>query len=217
MFGGEPYAGCVIVQHCTHCVGSPALTVIVASFILPHCDEAETLTFTFLQISPYVCVYRQRYRAENVNANKQWDRWGKGQYGKDDKQKDVRLTLGGDLARANEVALIPDEDDGGLGLSLPQEKPELSGAVETTPVGHWKHQDTHLTQQSRQVLRDTQRPYSGWYLNIYCGWGARTDSINCSHKYCCQSFLCRITVEVLPAENNSSIWNPLWLSEKLLQ
>lgn len=55
---------------------------------------------------------------------------------KDDKQKDARLTLGGDLARANEVALIPDEDDGGLGLSLPQEKPELCGAVETTPVGH---------------------------------------------------------------------------------
>lgn len=60
MFGGEPYAGCVIA-HDTHCVGSPALTVIVASFILPHCDEAETLTFTFSQISPYVCVYRQRY------------------------------------------------------------------------------------------------------------------------------------------------------------
>lgn len=69
MFGGEPYTGCVIVHDCTHCVGSPALTVIVASFILPHCDEAETLTFTFSQISPYVCVYRHRYRAENVNAN----------------------------------------------------------------------------------------------------------------------------------------------------
>lgn len=69
----------------------------------------------------------------------------------------VHLTLRGDLARANEVALITDEDDWSLWLSLPQEKSELSGAVETTPVSHWKHQDAHLTQQSRQVLRDSQR------------------------------------------------------------
>ncbi len=49
---------------------------------------------------------------------------------------EVRLTLRGDLTRANEVTLITDEDDGSLGLSLPQEKSELSSAVETTPVSH---------------------------------------------------------------------------------
>lgn len=48
----------------------------------------------------------------------------------------VHPTLIGDLARANEVTLITDEDDGSLGLGLSQEKPELSGAVETTPVSH---------------------------------------------------------------------------------
>lgn len=71
-------------------------------------------------------------------------------------QMEVHLTLTGDLTCANEVTLITDEDDGSLGLSLPQEKSELSSAVETTPVSHGKHQDTHLTQQSRQVLRDRQ-------------------------------------------------------------
>lgn len=49
---------------------------------------------------------------------------------------EVRLTLSGDLTRPNEVTLITDEDDGSLGLSLPQEKSELSGAVKTTPVSH---------------------------------------------------------------------------------
>lgn len=48
----------------------------------------------------------------------------------------VRLTLRGDLTRANEVTLVTDEDDGSLGLSLPQEESELGGAVETTPVSH---------------------------------------------------------------------------------
>ena len=126
------------------------------------------------QIPSWKCQ-RQPWR-QNPHDSKQWDRWGKGRHGKFDKPKDGRLTLRGDLACANEVALVPDEDDGGLGLRLPEEEPELSGAVEATPVGHWKHQDTHLTQQSRQVLRDTHRPYSGLYLNMYSGRGAGTDS-----------------------------------------
>lgn len=73
----------------------------------------------------------------------------KGQRGK----TEVGVTLKGDLTRANEVALVADEDDGCLGLSLPQQKSELSGAVEATPVSHRKHQDAHLAQQGRQVLR----------------------------------------------------------------
>lgn len=65
-----------------------------------------------------------------------------------------RLTLRGDLPRADQVALITDEDDGRLGLILPQEEPQLSGAVETASVRHREHQDAHLAQQSRQVLSD---------------------------------------------------------------
>lgn len=45
-------------------------------------------------------------------------------------------TLRGDLTRANEVALITDQDDGSLWLSLPQEESQLSSAVETAPVSH---------------------------------------------------------------------------------
>lgn len=49
---------------------------------------------------------------------------------------EVHLTLRGDLTRADEVTLITDQDDGRLRLGLPEEKSELSGTVETTPVGH---------------------------------------------------------------------------------
>ena len=58
--------------------------------------------------------------------------------------QDGHLTLGADLTRADEVALVAHEDDGSLRLSLSQEEPELSGAVETPPVGHREHQNTHL-------------------------------------------------------------------------
>lgn len=70
----------------------------------------------------------------------------------------------GDLTCANKVTLITNEDDGSLGLSLSQEKSELSSAMETTPVSHRKHQDTHLTLQSRQVLGD--REHNGCYSNV---------------------------------------------------
>lgn len=73
-----------------------------------------------------------------------------------DVKLEVGLTLRGDLARANQVTLITYEDDGSLWLSLPQEKPELSGAVETSPISHRKHEDTHLTLQSRQVLGEAE-------------------------------------------------------------
>lgn len=62
-----------------------------------------------------------------------------------------------DLARAHQVTLVTHEDDGSLRLSLPQEKPQLSGAVETAPVGHGEHQDTNFTLQSRQVLQRGQK------------------------------------------------------------
>lgn len=63
------------------------------------------------------------------------------------------LTLTGDLTGANEVALVPHKDDGSLWLSLPQQKSQLGSAVEAAPVRHWEHQDAHLAQQRRQVLR----------------------------------------------------------------
>lgn len=69
----------------------------------------------------------------------------------------VHLTLSSDLTCANKVTLITDEDDGSLRLILPQEESQLGGTVETPPVGHWKHQDTHLTLQHRQVLRGRER------------------------------------------------------------
>lgn len=49
---------------------------------------------------------------------------------------EAHLTLTGNLTCANEVTLITDKDDGSLGLSLSQEKSELSSAVETPPVSH---------------------------------------------------------------------------------
>lgn len=79
----------------------------------------------------------------------------------------VPHTLRGDLTCADEVTFITHEDDGSLGLSLSQEKSELSSAVETTPVSHWKHQDTHLTLQSRQVLRDRGRHMNSQYCSRY--------------------------------------------------
>lgn len=81
--------------------------------------------------------------------------------------KDNRLTLRGDLTRANEVTLITNEDYWSLGLSLSQEKPKLRGTVEATPVSHRKHQDAHLTLQSRQVLNDKHRD-RGWCIFVLC-------------------------------------------------
>lgn len=63
----------------------------------------------------------------------------------------------GDFTGAHQVALVTHEDDGSLWLSLPQEKSQLSGAMETAPVGHRKHQDANLTLQRRQVLQRRQR------------------------------------------------------------
>lgn len=63
-----------------------------------------------------------------------------------------KRTLSRDLARANQVALVTDEDYGSLRLRLSQEETELGRAMETAPVGHGEHQDTHFTLESRQVL-----------------------------------------------------------------
>lgn len=48
----------------------------------------------------------------------------------------AEFTLEGDLAGANQVALVAHEDDGSLRLRLPQEESQLGGAVETAPVRH---------------------------------------------------------------------------------
>lgn len=72
------------------------------------------------------------------------------------------LTLSGDLARSDQVALVAHEDYGCLGLSLPQEEPQLSRSVEAPPVGHRKHQNADLALQSREVLRGLR------------GWGGGT-------------------------------------------
>lgn len=61
------------------------------------------------------------------------------------KKIEAHHTLIGNFTCANEVTLVTDKDDRSLGLSLSEEKSKLSGAVETTPVSHWKHQDTYLT------------------------------------------------------------------------
>lgn len=74
-----------------------------------------------------------------------------------DELRQEGFTLRADLTCAHEVTLVTHEDDGSLRLRLPQEKPQLSGAVETAPVGHREHQDTNLTLQSRQVLKRRQR------------------------------------------------------------
>lgn len=82
------------------------------------------------------------------------------------------FTLEGDLAGANQVTLVAHEDDGSLRLRLPQEESQLGGAVETAPVGHWKHQDAHLAQQRRQVLSD--RMSEGWFSEMISSFSVIT-------------------------------------------
>lgn len=154
---------------CIHSDYSPALTVIVTLLILPRCNEAETWHLYFHTFHPTLVFTDTNTPTVKIKATAE----GNNQTGEERGRKtEVHLTLRGDLARANKVTLITDKDDGSLGLSLPQEKSELSSAVETTPVSHWKDQDTHLTQQSRQVLRDRQRQthsmlqYCSFHLNI---------------------------------------------------
>jgi len=67
------------------------------------------------------------------------------------------LTLGADLPRAHQVALVAHEDDGSLRLRLPEEQPQLGGPVEAPPVGHREHQHADLAAQRRQVLSTGER------------------------------------------------------------
>lgn len=61
-------------------------------------------------------------------------------------------TLWADFTGADKVALVAHQDDWRVWLGLPEEEAELGGAVETSPVSHREHQDTHVTLQSGQVL-----------------------------------------------------------------
>lgn len=61
-------------------------------------------------------------------------------------------TFSADFTRANKVALVAHEDDWRVRLGLPEEKAELRGAMETSPVSHGEDQDAHIAAQSAQVL-----------------------------------------------------------------
>ncbi|TNN74470.1 hypothetical protein EYF80_015250 [Liparis tanakae] len=66
------------------------------------------------------------------------------------------LTFCADFTGAHKVALVAHQDDGRVRLGLPEEEAELGDAVETPPVSHREHQDTHVTVESGEVLVDTK-------------------------------------------------------------
>lgn len=61
-------------------------------------------------------------------------------------------TLAADLTGADQVALVPHQDDWRVRLGLPEEEAELGGPVEAPPVSHREDEDAHVTLQRGQVL-----------------------------------------------------------------
>lgn len=61
-------------------------------------------------------------------------------------------TLAADFTGADQVALVPHQDDWRVRLGLPEEEAELGSPVEAPPVSHREDEDAHVTLQRGQVL-----------------------------------------------------------------